>query len=107
MKWKRAIAPNTALAPNAMFAARAKLRFCSRSCIAAWRESPFGCLDADVVLSRDQRRREQRRDPEIGVVDRHARAGGLGRHLDLGRLGARLEQLARRLLHGLDQVLDA
>src|SRR5262249_43456811 len=46
-------------------------------------------------------------DAEIGVVDRHARADGIGGDLDFSRLDPRAEELGRRLLHGVDQIVDA
>ena len=64
-------------------------------------------LDAHVVLAREQRARDEGRDAEVGVVDRDARALGLGVDLDLAGLDARPEELVAALLHGADEVLDA
>src|SRR6185437_9351925 len=50
---------------------------------------------------------DERRDAEVGVVDRDARAVGLGCDLDLPRLDVGAEQLARGLLDGGNEVLDA
>ena len=65
-------------------------------------------LDADVVLAGEQRGRDERRDARGRRCRSTTRApSGLGGDLDLPGLDARAEQLARRLLDGPDEVLDA
>src|SRR5262249_20144610 len=67
----------------------------------------IGRFDPDVVLAGEEGGRDQRRDAEVGVVDRHAGARRFGRDLDLSGLDVGTEQLAGRLLHSGDQVVDA